>query len=214
MKKNGFLMFALTAALLLAASNVMAQDTVKRSGDDLLRLGGNLSFITSKTYIYDGNRGMNGYSWRPGVSFLAEYEHVWPSGWGIGTTLDYNHTVYDGNMYKSSYAFNLFYWGVGGVYRLKLGDRWRLNFGLGLGWAQVGGDADEETSGLGLMEKAGVEYRLSSRVGLNLQLLEIASFFPKPESYKELERRNPDLFDDNAYGFYRLELSAGITIHL
>ena len=97
------LFLLLTAALSLAATHVMAQDNVKKSGEDLIRLGGNLSFITSKTYIYDGERGLNGYSWRPGVSFLAEYEHVWPSGWGVGTMVDYNHTVYDGNLYKSSY---------------------------------------------------------------------------------------------------------------
>ena len=213
MKKNGFLLFALTAALLLATSNVMAQDTVKRSGDDLLRFGGNLSFMTSKTYIYDGYRGMNGYSWRPGVSFQAEYEHVWPSGWGIGTTLDYNHTVYDGNMYKSSYAFNLFYWGVGGVYHLPLGQHWKLNFNLGLGWAHVGGDADEESSGVGLMQKVGAEYRLSPLVGLNLQLAGIASSFPEPDTFKELQRRSPGEVE-GSYGFHRLELSAGITVHL
>lgn len=208
------LFLLLTAALSLAATHVMAQDNVKKSGEDLIRLGGNLSFITSKTYIYDGERGLNGYSWRPGVSFLAEYEHVWPSGWGVGTMVDYNHTVYDGNLYKSSYDCNLFFWGVDGVYHHQLGNRWQLNFGLGLGWAYVGGDVDEESSGVGLLEKAGVEYRLSSRVGLNLQLIEIASFFPKPESYKELERRNPGVFDNKAYGYYRLELSAGITVHL
>ena len=213
MKRNGFLALVLAAAMSLGSVNVLAQDAVKKSSEDLLRFGGNLAFITSKVYIYDGHKGMNHYSWRPGVSFLAEYEHVWPSGWGIGTTLDYIHTVYGGNLYKSSYDFNLFYWGVGGVYRLKLGDHWRMNFGLGLGWAQIGGDVDEESSGVGVMEKAGVEYRLSPRIGLNLQLIEIASWFPKPESYKQLERKNPGEFEGD-YGFYRLELSAGITIHL
>ena len=55
---------ALTIVLAFVARNIRAQDAVK-SGDYLLRFGGNLSFITSKTYIYDGERGMIGYSWRP-----------------------------------------------------------------------------------------------------------------------------------------------------
>lgn len=212
MMRSKCITMALTIVLAFVAGNLRAQDVV-RLGDDLLRFGGNLSFITSKTYIYDGERGMNGYSWRPGVSFLAEYEHIWPSGWGLGTMMDFNHTVYDGNIYKSSYNVNLFYWGVGGLYRNRLGGKWMYEVGLGLGWANVSGDVDEESNGLGLMEKIGVEYQLSPIVGLNIQLIDIQSLFPKSKEFKELGRQYPDEFD-TSYGFYRLELSVGITVHL
>jgi hypothetical protein len=180
---------------------------------DIIKLSGGLSLILSNVYLENQyeNKVMRS-SWRPGISALLEYEHIFKSGWGFGLNVIYNDTRFK-NTYKNKAKKNLalrqIYLGPSVVRRNLIGSRWLVEGAFGMGYSYLGGDFLDGTSGLGFMLKGGVEYMLSKHVGIGVEMNDVIA----------ITGENDDDFikkysEDNSWsGSVRIDFAAGIRFY-
>ena len=144
---------------------------------NVIKLSGGLSFIASNVYIEDQYASqIRRCTWKPGISALVEYEHIFKSGWGFGLNTIYNDTRYFNglrNNTKKNLALRQFYIGPSVVRRSIISDRWLVEGAFGMGYAYTDGDITDGISGVGFMAKGGVEYLLSRHVGIGAELNDV-----------------------------------------
>lgn len=213
----------LFAVLLFGCVPFMAMAQKMPIPETVLKLDAGVSFITSKVYVYNfSDEGVHVYRWKPEFSAKFDFEHYWKSGWGVGFNIIYNNTSFDGGIDRyfiapQDYLLQQWYVGPCGNYRLRLGDKWQFSASVGLGyahcWEELNEDYKDNYGGLGIMEKAGLEYMLSPHVGLGLELTELMTFLNRPDTAKE---RQSLYNDDSSYdfnGFFHLGLMAGVRFY-
>jgi len=180
---------------------------------DIIKLSGGLSLILSNVYLENQfeNKVMRS-NWRPGISALLEYEHIFKSGWGFGLNVIYNDTRYK-NTYKNSAKKNLalrqVYLGPSVVRRNLIGYRWLVEGVFGIGYSHLGGDFLDGTSGLGFMLKGGVEYMLSKHVGIGVEMNDVIAI--TGENNDDLMKKYSE--DNSWSGSFRIDFAAGIRFY-
>ena len=180
---------------------------------DIVKLSGGLSFIISNVYIdnqYE-NKVMRSI-WRPGISALLEYEHIFKSGWGFGLNVIYNDTRYKNtyiNSAKKNLALRQIYLGPSVVRRSLIGNRWLVEGAFGIGYSHLGGDFLDGTSGLGFMLKGGVEYMLSKHVGIGVEMNDVIAI--TGENNDALIKKYSE--ENSWSGTFRIDFAAGIRFY-
>jgi len=153
------------------------------------------------------------YKSKLGISLGADYQHIWRSGLGIGVNF-----MYFGTSFDEGFSMRMFYLGPSIVGSLMVGQKWRWDASLGLGFSHYmeeldGGRYysyyDTNTSysenRLGAMFQTGLEYMLSRNVSIGLQITLTTVSLKKPEGYD-------DKYD--FYGIRRIDPQIGIRCYL
>ena len=193
----------------LQAAKKEALPIAKQKSEDYtsaLRLSVGPSWITSKVYV-----GWNGdyVTSQMGYELAADYECVGRKGWGWGLNASFNRTNYDGYG-----RLSLFHIGPSAVYAGMLGSHWRMSGTLGLGMAlcyqddfnRGGIGADDSTEGgIGILERFSVEYMLSERIGIGLDLNGHVSLL--------VNGSGVSLPNDEINGFVRYSVLLGCRFH-
>ena len=117
----------------------------------------------------------------------------------------YHYTSFD-----SDFSAKMHYIGPSLVGSIKLGSSWRMDAALGIGYSvysEAYNRAGEESeSNVGAITQLGIEYMLSKRIGLGLQLNTLT-----------MRMKRPDDIDTKEYDFYgirRLDAQLGMRIYL
>ena len=181
---------------------------------NVIKVSGGLSFVVSNVYLEDQfENKIRKITWRPGVSALLEYEHIFKSGWGLGLNTIYNDTRYPNgikSITKKKMALRQFYIGPSIVRRSIIGDRWFVEGALGMGYAYTDGDFTDGTSGVGFMLKGGVEYLLSKHVGIGAELNDVIVITGFEDEY--LKKAFPNDYS-GMNGTFRLDLALGLRFY-
>lgn len=214
----------LLAILMIACVPGMAGAQRPEIPSNVVKLDAGVSFIASRVYVYnlDDNK-MHRYIWKPGFSGKVDYEHFWKSGWGFGVNVMYHNTNFDAgygaigyNQGYYEYQFNQWYFGPCAAYRFRFGDsKWMGDASVGMGYSQFSEDLDGNTvhyGGLGVSWRAGIEYMISSNIGLGVDLTNLMAFVSQPDFPNMQKALGKDEFD-GVNGFYRLGLMAGLRIY-
>ena len=187
---------------------VIAEETILQAqnpvslpqGRNVIKLSGGPGFITTSVVTPEG-----AYSSRTGTDVLAEFEHIWYSGWGLGLNYAHNSTDYDG------YGLSQNYFGASAVlsHLTNKSFRWELAFGLGLAQyteENPGYSYDGKTeNGLGFMSKIGCEYLFHRHLSIGVELNVFTATFPK---------QNANINEDNyVNGFKRISIVGGLRYH-
>jgi opacity protein-like surface antigen len=147
------------------------------------------------------------YKNETGIALELAYQHFWRSGIGIGFNYLYHTTSFD-----EGYRVHLHYFGPNIVYGIKLGDNWRMDGALGLGYSVYKEDfkgftaGDSSESNVGFLAQLGIEYMLSKSIGIGIQ---INSF--------TMSMKRPDGIDTSKYDFYgikRFDAQLGFRFYL
>lgn len=154
------------------------EDSASKLQHHILKISGGLSLLTSKVEI-----GEDVYQNSLGIECLVEFEDLDEKSSdlakGVAYTFKGNRTVVDGNDMQLYYAGLSYVWST----IPNISHRWRWEFALGGGLCLYRSPKQknlytitytkENYCGLGVLLKAGGEYRLSKRIGLGLELNEI-----------------------------------------
>ena len=171
--------------------------------DNIFKVNVGPSWITSEmqtpTKTYKSVRG---------IALELGYQHLWRSGIGIGYNYLYHSTSFD-----EVYSVKLHYFGPSVVYGVKLGDSWRMDGALGLGYSvymekevkgfMVGNSSE---SNVGILGQIGVEYMLSKSIGIGIQFNSFT-----------MSMKRPTGIDTSKYGFYgikRIDAQFGFRFYL
>lgn len=228
--KRVILMATMTAVMLCTSSELKAQDERLNSftKENIIKVCLGPSIMTSKiimpVYSYLGGDGVAG-SLRMkrliGIDVAATYQHLWRKGFGIGLDYVLGHTF----MAQSYGQIDQHYIGPSFVYSYRGWERFSTNVAVGLGYVrcrsvynpavQLGPGAEamrarsiditEKENALGLLIRAGFEYRVDAHWGAGAELNLMSSQF---EVYKDIEEK--DTAND---GIARLNLLIGVSYH-
>lgn len=138
------------------------------------------------------------YSNCGGLDAMVEYDYVYPSSFGFGITIAFNHTsLPDHTKVKQLFA------GPSLVYAGYLGEKWWAKADLGLGY----GNFIEEHSiltGLGGKSSISFDYMVTPTIGIGAQLSTFKTFFGKSKDHGR----------DEVNGIARFGLSINLRKHL
>lgn len=151
-----------------------------------------LSSIVSKMYV-DGDK----YTWRVGKEISIQYHYMFQDDWGLGFTYDRNLTDYPGADVDQSFI------GLSIAYRNPISRRWNLGGGLDIGRATCD-DSEQETKGVGIKTRLGLEYLLSKNIGVSLDAFSALALLHKKTTIPS----------DNNNGIGRVGLQLGLHLHL
>ena len=186
----------------------MTQELIKRrekaldNPSNIFKVNVGPSWITSELQMPNKT-----YKDVTGIALELDYQHFWRSGIGIGFNYLYHSTSFD-----EAYGIKMHYFGPSVVYGAKLGDKWRMDCALGLGYSAymeeysgftVGGSSE---SSVGLLGQLEIEYMLSKSIGIGIQLNSFT-----------MSMKRPDGIDTSKYGFYgikRLDALLGLRFYL
>lgn len=150
-------------------------------------------WISSK--IYDANNVSLGS--KSGLEWKLGYEHIWTSGWGVGMQYSgFKAELPGGDMVLSYLAPEV-------TLRTKF-NKWILKCGVGMGLFLYN-EPYYSTAGFGTHIIVGVEYMLSSHVGLGVSASSIASNLPK--------RDGVELKKDEKSGINRVNVLGGLRFY-
>ena len=212
-----FFLFCLTPSICQAASGVTAEleeplpsqltDSMVKKSQDIIRLNIGPGWIVSEI-----ETDYNIYKRKVGFSASADYLHYWKSGWGVGA----NYMFYNAS-FDEGFSINIHYIGPCIAGSTKFGGRWRWDSTLGAGYAyykeiissNYGGISYELSAGQGRFAsivQTGIEYKISDKVGIGIQLNGFLMSQKKPEGYTD------DKYD--FYGIKRYDVQVGARIYL
>ena len=138
------------------------------------------------------------YSDCGGLDAMAEYDYVYPSGFGFGVTIALNHT----SLPDHTKIKQLFF-GPSLVYAGYLGEKWWAKVDFGLGYGNCIQDHAIST-GLGAKSSISFDYMVTPTIGIGAQLSTFKTFFGKSKDYGR----------DEVNGIARLGLSINLRKHL
>lgn len=186
----------------------MAQEQIKRrekaldNPANIFKVNIGPSWITSELQMPTKT-----YKGETGITLEIDYQHFWRSGIGIGFNYLYHSTSFD-----EASGVKLHYFGPSVAYGIKLGNSWRMDVALGVGYSVyleklkgfVAGESSE--SNVGLLGQFGIEYMLSKSIGIGIQLNSFT-----------MSMKRPDGIDTSKYDFYgikRLDALLGLRFYL
>ncbi|MDY6247902.1 MAG: hypothetical protein SPL55_00490 [Prevotella sp.] len=152
----------------------------------VLKLNGGVSLLTSRVEVGD-----NTYSFQPGMEYMLECERLEESengvGKGWGLVFKGNRTYVGGD-----YKMNLYHFGINRIWWNSFGknNRWRWEAAVGGGACLYVNDTNWESYGyyrtylnqstsigIGILLKAGCEYRITNHFGLGLEMNDFLHIF-------------------------------------
>lgn len=159
---------------------------------------------TSKIYYSDNGDFKQGVS---GAAFGASIANMGGGWYGYGFDFYGYHASAEGRKRSGSYEtfnFTQFYIGLALVIGGQLADRLRIDtsIGLGLGIHTNSGDSD---AGVAFRSTVGLEYMVSRKIGIGLELVGQRLLLTKPEGF--------NLADDEFYGFQQLGFMPGLRVY-
>ena len=219
MKKNivFFLLFCLAPSICQATPRVPTEqdetipsqlvDSVGKKSQDIIRLNVGPGWIVSEI-----ETDYSVYKRKVGFSASADYLHFWKSGWGLGANYMFYNTSFD-----EGFSTTIHYIGPCVAGSTKFGSKWRWDSTLGVGYAyykesvstNYGGISYDLSAGqgrLGSIVQTGIEYKISEKIGIGLQMNGFVMSLKKPEEY------NNDKYD--FYGIKRFDVQVGARIYL
>ena len=147
--------------------------------------------------------GRHEYKNKGGFTADLSYQHFWTL-LGVGADFNYFHTSFD-----EGFDIDLFYIGPSVVMGLRLGEKWRYDFTLSLGY----GNYKESKWGLSYSEggfagKMGMnlEYMCSKNIGIGIRINTFSMGLDEPEGYKGNK--------DDFYGIQRTDILGGLRFYL
>jgi hypothetical protein len=186
--KRKFLVYCLSFLTIPLSATEVGDTLVQQSKNSLsvLKLNGGFSFLTSKVEVGDKT-----YSFQPGWDYMIECELLEESengvgkGWGL---------VFKGNKayIGGENKFNLYYFGINRIWWDSFGknNRWRWEAAVGGGFCLYKDKTNWDSNGfyrnylspstyigLGILLKAGCEYRITNHFGLGLEMNNFLHFF-------------------------------------
>ena len=179
----------------------------------VLKLNGGVSLLTSRVEVGDDT-----YSFQPGMEYMLECERLEESETGVGKGWG---LVFKGNRtyVGGDYKMNLYHFGINRIWWNSFGknNRWRWEAAVGGGACLYVNDTNWESYGyyrtyqnqstsigIGILLKAGCEYRITNHFGLGLEMNDFLHIF----------------FDDALKaqrlltGFYTSSLTLGLRFYL
>lgn len=170
----------------MKAQTEVGNESMVKPRTNIIKLNYGPGLVTSKIVSYRTT-----YKNVNVMSLSADYEHIWPSGFGFGINASQNY------IHKTSN--NVFYVGASFVAQYVTTEGWRWEGALGLGYAANDFDVEDSTNGIGIFQVAGVSYQLTKHWGLGLELRLLNSRYEKPKGW-----------DTENYGVNMLNLSLGL----
>ncbi|SFW45045.1 Outer membrane protein beta-barrel domain-containing protein [Prevotellaceae bacterium HUN156] len=150
------------------------------------------------------------YKSKSGSVLTADYQHIWKSGFGVGL----NYMCFDAS-FDEGFDMKIHYIGPSVLYSYMLNDNWRLEASFGIGYANYSESVttieykySESHSYIGALSQLGVEYMLSKKVGLGLQVDIFTMRMNEPEGGKY----STEKYD--FYGMRRFDTSLGLRFYL
>lgn len=185
-----------------------SQSSVSGGGSTLVH--GSLKFSVGPTWYtsnivtdYNGNSKSGVRGLALGVSFVSLSR-----GWyGFGLDIYGSHASVEGKDRfgrHETFGFTQLYVGPSLVLGGQLGRRVRIDgsFGLGLG---LHFDSEDTEGGVAFRTTAGLEYMLSRKIGIGLEVVSLRLLLKKPDGFK--------LDDDEFYGFQQLTVLPGLRMY-
>ena len=213
--KRKLLVCCLTFLTIPLSATEVDDTLVKQSkkGFSVLKLNGGFSFLTSKVEVGDKT-----YSFQPGWDYMIECELLEESengvgkGWGL---------VFKGNktFVGGANKFNLYHFGINRIWWDSFGknNRWRWETAIGGGACFY----KDRTNygyyrtylnqsmyiGIGILLKAGCEYRITNHFGLGLEMNDFLHLFFDDAMKTQREKTL-------LTGFYTSGLTLGLRFYL
>jgi len=171
-------------------------DSEKKSHDGVIKVSFGPDWTTSKIYYNNGRDYMSDIT---GHAFSLSLSSTGGRLFGWGFDLYGSMTELDLLSYRSSEKYNLtlIYIGPSAVMSGNLNDKLRLDFVLSSGVAYYT-DNDHVGIGFGLKTTMGMEYMVSKKVGIGLDMLAITTIFGNPSGV--------NLPNNEVYGYRQLGL--------
>lgn len=142
------------------------------------------------------------YKNKGGFSADLFYQHFWTL-LGVGADFNYFHTSFD-----EGYDMDLLYIGPSGALGLKLGEKWRFDITLSLGY----GNYKESKWGLsysegGFAAKSGMnlEYMCTKSIGIGIRINAFSMALNKPDGFK--------IDKNDFYGIRRTDILGGLRFY-
>ena len=142
------------------------------------------------------------YKNKGGFSADLFYQHFWTL-LGVGADFNYFHTSFD-----EDYDMDLLYIGPSGALGLKLGEKWRFDITLSLGY----GNYKESKWGLsysegGFAAKSGMnlEYMCTKSIGIGIRINAFSMALNKPDGFK--------IDKNDFYGIRRTDILGGLRFY-
>ena len=152
----------------------------------VLKLNGGVSLLTSRVEVGDDT-----YSFQPGMEYMLECERLEESETGVGKGWG---LVFKGNRtyVGGDYKMNLYHFGINRIWWNSFGknNRWRWEAAVGGGACLYVNDTNWESYGyyrtylnqstsigIGILLKAGCEYRITNHFGLGLEMNDFLHIF-------------------------------------
>lgn len=170
---------------------------------DILKVSAGPSWIISEIQTYRKT-----YKSKSGFAFSADYQHIWGSGLGIGFNFMYFGTSFE----PDGFDVDMYYCGPSIVGSLKVGQKWRWDSSIGVGYSEYtekilpgrNGTTQSERKAAMLFQ-TGIEYMFSKHVGIGLQMNLSTMTLDKPKGYG-------DKYD--FYGIRRIDPQLGVRWYL
>ena len=147
--------------------------------------------------------GRHEYKNKGGFTADLSYQHFWTL-LGVGADFNYFHTSFD-----EGFDIDLFYIGPSVAMGLRLGEKWRYDFTLSLGY----GNYKESKWGLSYSEggfagKMGMnlEYMCTKNIGIGIRINTFSMGLDEPEGYSGNK--------DDFYGIQRTDILGGLRFYL
>jgi len=181
--------------------NDMAQSTLNGG---ILKISAGPVWTMSKIY-YVENYQMKSVKGQCGWIVDCSLSHIGKKGYGFGGDLYFSNTHLDiptNSMMDADYTF--LYFGPHFIAGGKIGTRWRGDVSLGMGLALYS-DANDVQAGFGMKTAGNLEFLLTEKIGIGVEVFTQKSFFKKPKDVQ--------LPDDEAYGYQHLGVMLGARMH-
>ena len=188
--------------LAMAQEQIVRREKMLDNPKDILKMNIGPSWITSEVAT-----PQRVYKSETGFGVGVDYQHYWRSGLGIGINYLYHSTTFN-----DTESIKMHYVGPSIVYSIKLGDKWRLDAALGIGYSVYKEEysgymfGDNSESNIGGLGQVGVEHMISDRIGIGLQFNSFT-----------MRMKRPDNIDTSRYDFYgikRLDAQIGLRFYL
>ena len=174
---------------------------------DIIKVNAGPAWITSKV-----ETDKHIYNSKVGYAINVDYQHLWRMGLGIG--INY---IYYGTSFDEGFDVRMHYIGPSFVISWKPGEKWRWDTSLGIGYSSYTEKFSDSQRGVryGLSAtesnaaaicQTGIEYMLSKKIAIGLQMNAFSMSLDKPEGYK--------MDEDEFYGIRRGDLLLGIRFYL
>ena len=182
----------------MAKESINRLENMKKNPKNVVKVSAGPGWITSEF-----ETPYRTYRTKGGFDFTVDYEHLWPTGLGLGVNYLHNSTSFD-----EGFDVKMWYLGPSLAMSMKLSEKWRMDVLLGCGlnsYTEKYGPYSETETDLGVMGQLGVEYMLTKRLGLGVQYDLFSVRMDKPEGYQTDK--------DEFYGIKRLNLLAGLRFY-